>query len=230
MSPSPLPSSLPSSFLPRFHHHFLGDPASTLIIHRCFSILPKECIESMCSCCVAPCRLILLYYLTTSIPLWHVIHLAYGFILGSASVETDAVTPVLLSTLSLMVRAPPQDQSRYCPPTLVEGKGSKGGVVCPSFHRLSRPSMNMSLLRVDERLGYIVQRDNHLLRGYLTARSSQLLVCVATTRQHVANASTPKALKSPTNMRMFVKGIYTTIGKPVRLHKWYSQCIGMQRY
>ena len=66
--------------------------------------------------------------------------------------------------------------------------------------------MNMSPLKVGERLGYIVQRDNLLLRGYLTARSSQLLVCVATTRQHVANASTPKALKSLTIMRMFATG------------------------
>ena len=61
----------------------------------------------------------------------------------------------------------------------------------------------LHILKVDERLGYIVHRDNFLLGVYQTARLTQLLICVVTVCQCVSNVLTPKALKSLANMWMF---------------------------
>ena len=62
---------------------------------------------------------------------------------------------------------------------------------------------SLHIRKVDERLGYIVHRDNFLLGVYQTARLTQLLVCVVTVCQCVSNVSTPKALKFLANMWMF---------------------------
>ena len=80
----------------------------------------------------------------------------------------------------------------------------------PYLKNISRLTINVApcgrrclyLLKVGERLGHIVQRDNFLFCGYQTACPSQLLVRVAAACQCVANISAPKSLESPANMWM----------------------------